>query len=110
MRVAAVVGCLAVVAVFVVVVTTGMVSSVVEGNKENTLRAADSGCNAALGPIQAGDVDKGRLDAARLNEQELAMASLIISIGRQRNIPPLGWQVAIQAAMTESRLTNVDHG
>jgi cell wall-associated NlpC family hydrolase len=35
---------------------------------------------------------------------------LIISIGKQRQLPPRAWQIAIQAGMTESRLRNLDYG
>lgn len=109
MRTAIVAG-VVLVAVVAAVMTAGMLSSVVQGSRQDTITQASFACNAALGPTQGQDANKGRQDAAALNEQELATAALIVSIGKQRNVPSLGWQVAIQAAMTESRLVNVDGG
>jgi hypothetical protein len=71
---------------------------------------ASLSCNAAVGPIPQDGSGNGQVDAARLSEEQRSVASLIISVGKQRNLPPLAWQVAIQAGMTESGLRNVNFG
>jgi hypothetical protein len=106
----AVVACVAFVVVVATLLISGVLSSVVGGNQQGTVLQANFVCNAGLGPMRGQDANKGKADAGSLNQQQLTMAALIVSIGKQRNIPPLGWQVAIQAAMTESRLTNIDAG
>ncbi|GLY54839.1 C40 family peptidase [Lentzea sp. NBRC 102530] len=67
-------------------------------------------CQSAVGPWTGGSQDQGRNDAARLNEEQRGIVTAIIGIGKQRQVPALGWQVAIQAGMTESGLRNLDHG
>lgn len=67
-------------------------------------------CNASLGPITAGPAGSGAADAAKLNEDQRQNVALIISIGKERQLPPLAWQIAIQAGMTESGLRNLDYG
>lgn len=74
------------------------------------LRAASS-CNAAIGPWNAADgAGKGEYDASRLNDEQRATVAKIISIGQERKLPALAWQVAIQAGMTESGLRSLDYG
>lgn len=72
--------------------------------------AATLTCNAALGPWNGDSADKGKRDAARLGPESRAIVAEIISIGGQRQISPRGWQIAIQAGMTESGLRNLDYG
>jgi len=67
-------------------------------------------CNAAQGPTPLDGSGRGPTDAGRLTDEQRATAALIISVGKQRNLPPLAWQVAIQAGMTESGLRNLHHG
>lgn len=45
-----------------------------------------------------------------LNAAQLGIASRIIALGSQRGLAPRAWQVAIQAGMTESHLTNLPGG
>jgi peptidoglycan DL-endopeptidase CwlO len=71
---------------------------------------ATMSCNASLGPITAGPAGSGAADAAKLNEDQRKNVALIISIGKDRQLPPLAWQVAIQAGMTESGLRNLNYG
>jgi hypothetical protein len=110
MRIALVVG-VVVAALFAVVLGSGAVSTVI-GETEKAQQAAtrNLACDAALGPWQGGSEAKGRLTAGRLDEQQRGLASLIISTGKQRNLPPLAWQIALQAAMTESGLRNLPYG
>ncbi|MEY7971012.1 C40 family peptidase [Saccharomonospora xinjiangensis] len=67
-------------------------------------------CNAALGPTQPGQQGRGGTDAANLTDEQLGTVSLIISIGKERELSPRAWQIAIQAGMTESGLRNVNYG
>lgn len=104
MRMAMLVAALAV-ALVVVMMTTSLISSVVG---PGGLQARNLGCIATIGPL--GDGGDGAAQATNLNEEQRRNAALIISIGKQRNLPTLAWQVALQAAMTESGLRNLGYG
>lgn len=67
-------------------------------------------CDAAIGPTQPGQRSRGAGDAANLDDEQRKIVSLIISIGKERGLPPRAWQVAIQAGMTESGLRNLYYG
>lgn len=113
MRIGMLVGVL-VVAMFAAVLTTGTVAKVVGDQAEMEAQLEAQGvtnlsCEAAIGPSQPGQ-GNGAVDAANLDEDQLAIVALIISIGKQRDISPRAWQVAIQAGMTESGLRNLTHG
>ncbi|GGP61540.1 C40 family peptidase [Saccharothrix coeruleofusca] len=103
----------AVVAVVAVAVTNG-VSTVISGTTPTEGGGAfgirNVGCNAAIGPWEGGGAEKGRHDASRLNEEQRGTVAKIISIGQERKLPPLAWQIAIQAGMTESGLRSLDYG
>ena len=94
---------------FLVTIT---VTSVVNTQQQalNLFRMAN--CNAAIGPWAdaVGDAAAGEGLAGRLSADQRGIAAQIISIGKGRQLPPLAWQVAIQAGMQESSLTNVTHG
>ncbi|HEU5471153.1 MAG TPA: C40 family peptidase [Actinophytocola sp.] len=110
MRAALAVGTLLIAAV-TAVVSTGAINTVVEEDRQNDIaRAMSLTCNAALGPVTSGPVGSGALDAGKLTEEQRGNVALIISIGRQRELPPLAWQVAIQAGMTESGLRSLNYG
>lgn len=96
--------------VFVIVVTTGVITNVVLGGAQATGQFVDTSCDAALGPFGGTDASQGAQAAGKLAADQRATVALIVSIGKQRNLPPLAWQVAIQAGMQESGLRNVDHG
>lgn len=100
----------AAVAIFTVVLSTGAINTVVGSNEQATAAAAGMSCDAALGPETSGPAGSGALDAARLNIQQRGIAGLIITIGKQRHLPPRAWQVAIQAGMTESGLRPLSYG
>ncbi|WP_447005806.1 C40 family peptidase [Saccharothrix isguenensis] len=101
----------AVVAVIVVAVTNG-VSTVINENtpSEEAANIRMASCNASIGPWTAGGEEKGRREAERLTDEQLTTVANIISIGRERQLPPLAWQIAIQAGMTESGLRSLDYG
>jgi len=102
----------ALVAVIVIAVTTSGVTQVISNSTDPAAGAniMRMGCNAAIGPWDAGGGDKGRHDASRLNEEQRNIVARIISIGQERQLPPLAWQVAIQAGMTESGLRPLNYG
>ena len=58
----------------------------------------------------AGDAAQGAQKAASLSPESLGISQRIIDVGRQRNLPPRAWQIAIQAGNTESSLTDIAHG
>jgi peptidoglycan DL-endopeptidase CwlO len=98
--------------VFVLVLVTGTVGSVVIGGEQQAADAAfqNSSCDASLGPGNIDGGADGATQAGQLNPGQQQIVAMIISIGKQQNLPALAWQVAIQAGMQESHLTNVDHG
>lgn len=109
MRIGILVGVL-VTAVFAAVLTTGTVAKVVGDQAQLEAQGVTNlSCEAAVGPSQPGQ-GNGEADAANLEEEQLAIVALIISIGKQRNMSPRAWQVAIQAGMTESGLRNLNYG
>jgi len=98
--------------VFLAALATGTVATMVSNEQE---RAAQGGignvsCEAAVGPSQPGQPGTGIADAQKLDEEQKGTVALIITIGKQRTMPPRAWQVAIQAGMTESKLRNLTHG
>jgi hypothetical protein len=102
----------ALVAIVVIAVATSGVTQVVSNstNPAVTGNFQLMGCNAAIGPWDAGGGAKGQADAARLNDEQRNIVARIISIGQERKLPPLAWQVAIQAGMTESGLRPLNYG
>jgi peptidoglycan DL-endopeptidase CwlO len=99
------------VAIFTAVLSTGAVNTVVgQDHAQDQLRVMSLSCNASLGPITAGPVGSAAADAARLNDEQRGTVALIISIGKQRQLPARAWQVAIQAGMTESGLRSLPYG
>lgn len=93
--------------VFVVVMVTAMVTSVFGGADSSAFDTAS--CDAALGPLPSGGGD-GAVDVRNLTDEQRRNAAQMISIGQERRMQPLAWQIAIQAAMTESGLRNLDYG
>lgn len=99
------------VAAFTTVLSTGAVNTVVgQDHAQDQLRVMSLSCNASLGPITAGPAGSGAGDATRLNDEQRGTVALIISIGKQRQLPARAWQVAIQAGMTESGLRSLPYG
>jgi murein DD-endopeptidase MepM/ murein hydrolase activator NlpD len=49
-------------------------------------------------------------DPRGLTSEQIANAKTIIDVGKQRDIPPYGWTVAIATAMQESTLRNLNYG
>ncbi|MBO0840242.1 MAG: C40 family peptidase [Sciscionella sp.] len=94
------------VALFAAVVVNGVLDSAIDGAQQSA--AASGGCDATLGPFTgSGD---GNAQAANLTAEQKQTVALIVSVGKKRNLPPLAWQVAIQAGMTESGLRNLTYG
>src|SRR5690349_10759503 len=112
MRVMLLIGALAM-AVVIAVATSG-VSQVVSNSTNPAVggNILKMGCNAAIGPWEASrdGAARGQADAARLNEEQRNIVARIISIGQERKLPPLAWQIAIQAGMTESGLRPLNYG
>ena len=102
----------AAVVVFVAVLLTGTLTNVVIGGSEQAAGAAyrNTSCDAALGPFTGSDATDGAGQAAELDAGQQQIVALIISLGKQRNLPALAWQVAIQAGMQESGLHNEPGG
>lgn len=71
--------------------------------------SGSSGCSNDLGPWTDA-ATSGQQNAATLNPSQTAIVQQIIGIGKQRNLPARAWQIAIQAGMTESHLTNLPFG
>ncbi|AUS77970.1 NlpC/P60 family protein [Actinoalloteichus sp. AHMU CJ021] len=67
-------------------------------------------CGPALGTWGGTDAGLGERDAAGLTEESLTITGQIITMGKQRDLSPRAWQIAIQAGMQESRLRNLTYG
>jgi peptidoglycan DL-endopeptidase CwlO len=99
------------VAIVVVIFSTGAINTMVnQDQRADQARALAMSCQATLGPVTSGQAGSGALDASHLSDEQRGTVALIISIGKQRSLPPLAWQVAIQAGMTESGLRSLDYG
>lgn len=99
---------IAVALVLAAILTTGAITSVVS-SRQNAQSVNLVSCNASIGPITAAG-SGGQMDASRLNDEQRDTVARIISIGKDRKLPPLAWQVAIQAGMTESGLRSLNYG
>lgn len=66
-----------------------------------------SGGSNCVGPFAASG---GQQNVATLDQSQQAVVQRIIDIGKQRGLPPRAWQIAIEAGMTESHLTNLPGG
>lgn len=112
MKSALVVGGLVVVVTVAVAGVSAVTQVVSQDQAADQARAMQAGvtCNATLGPITAGPAGSGAGDASKLNDEQRANVAMIIQIGKERQLPPLAWQIAIQAGMTESGLRNLNYG
>jgi hypothetical protein len=108
MRRAVILIVIAAVVVFVGVLLTGTLTNIVIGGSEQAAGAAfrNTSCDAALGPFTGSDATNGATQATQLDAGQQSIVALIISVGKQHNLPALAWQVAIQAGMQESGLHN----
>lgn len=70
--------------------------------------SAAGSSGSCLPTLAAGAAAGGNNTA--VNAEQRGNAGKIIAIGQQQHLPPRAWQVAIQAAQTESNLINVNHG
>ena len=110
MKSALVVGGLVAVITVAVIGTTAVTTVLEEERRSEAAQVQMASCNATLGPITSGPAGSGAEDAANLGEEARATVAQIIQIGKERELPPLAWQVAIQAGMTESGLRSLDYG
>lgn len=110
MRMGLLIGVVAV-ALAATAMTAGVVvNTVTDQQAEQAARLASADCDAAVGPTQPGQTATAAGQADGLTADQRQLVSLIISIGRQRDLPPRAWQIAIQAGMTESGLRNLNYG
>jgi peptidoglycan DL-endopeptidase CwlO len=85
---------------------TGVVAGLLGSSGSN--RALAMPCLPTLGP--SNDSGTSPVGPEALDEEQVAIATVIVGIGQQRQLPPRAWQVALQAGMTESRLHNLNYG
>lgn len=71
--------------------------------------SATPGSGSCLPTLVGAGVAAGG-QAAALTPEQRGNAAKIVAIGQQHHLPPRAWQVALQAAKTESNLVNVSHG
>lgn len=81
--------------IVLIAATTGSVVAVLTGTNE------PSGC-ATNTPTTT--------PVAGYGPDQLSNAATIVATGKQHNIPPQGWVIAISAALQESELRNLNHG
>jgi peptidoglycan DL-endopeptidase CwlO len=91
-----------------VVVYVAMTVAHVIGAAAQQAQASDMPCDATISTVSAGP--QGPQDAQHLDADQKQIAGRIIALGQQRHISPRGWQVALQAGMTESGLRNLPYG
>ncbi|HWE90662.1 MAG TPA: C40 family peptidase [Pseudonocardiaceae bacterium] len=94
------------------VVLVGTIADVVIGGAQQAAGLAyqNTSCDASLGPFTLVDATSGGSAAASLTSDQQSTVAQIIAIGKQRKLPPLAWQVAIQAGMQESGLRDLPYG
>jgi cell wall-associated NlpC family hydrolase len=67
-------------------------------------------CGSVLASTDPREAPRVAVHASDLDEEQRRIVELIIAIGKQRQLPPRAWLIAIQAGMTESRLHNLPYG
>lgn len=72
--------------------------------KNPVAQAAPTSCVATLAAGAGGP------QAQTLDDEQRGVVASIIAIGKQRQLIPRAWQIAVQAGKTESNLHNLDHG
>ena len=65
---------------------------------------------AGTGGTDCASVDGTAAGLAGYRPDQMTNAATIVAVGKQLTVPPLGWVVAIAAALQESGLVNLDHG
>lgn len=96
-----------VVVVSVAVSMTGVMTSILGGGTQ--LSGGGGLCDLFAVWSGAGK-DQGQQQAAQLDDESKQIAAMIISVGKEKQLPPRAWQVALQAGKVESNLHNADHG
>ncbi|NKQ57375.1 C40 family peptidase [Amycolatopsis sp. K13G38] len=99
-------------ALFAAIATTTVVVKVVTDQQQAAQAQGYSNvsCDAAVGPTTPGQQQTAQGQAANLAPESKQIVQMIVQIGKQRNLSPRAWQVAIQAGMTESGLRNLSYG
>ena len=111
MKSAVVVGGLVVVVTVAVAGVSAVTQVVSQDQAADQARAMSLDCNATPRPDHGGPGRQRRGTTRRSSTTTSARTSrMIIQIGKERQLPPLAWQVAIQAGMTESGLRNLNYG
>lgn len=110
MRIGWLIGSVVAVVLTVVLAVTGVVTVIGTHQQVQAAGISDSSCDAVIGPSEPGQRAMGVVDAGKLTDEQRGIVALIISIGKQRELPPRAWQIAIQAGMTESGLRNLNYG
>jgi cell wall-associated NlpC family hydrolase len=100
---------LVVVAAFGSLIAVGAISTLL-GGLTGGPGLGGAPCGSVLAAADPRDAPPVVMGADDLDDEQRGIVELIIAIGKQRNLPPRAWQVAIQAGMTESRLHNLDYG
>jgi len=74
--------------------------------------ATTSSTNSEFGwclPQSSTDEDESDASVAGLDQEQADNAGIIITVGRDLNVPPRGWVIAIATALQESGLRNLPH-
>jgi cell wall-associated NlpC family hydrolase len=67
-------------------------------------------CGSVLASTDPREAPQVAVRVSDLDAEQRSIVEQIITIGKQRRLPPRAWQIAIQAGMTESRLHNLPYG
>lgn len=76
----------------------------------NTQLSGGGGLCDLLGVWGGGGENQGQQEAAQLDDESKQTAAMIISIGKEKQLPPRAWQIALQAGKVESNLHNLSYG
>lgn len=70
----------------------------------------DQASPTAPAATPSGVVPSGPPQVPGYTDEQLGNATAIITVGRQKNVPPRGWMIAVATALQESSLINLPEG
>lgn len=94
----------ALVLVIVLTVGIGLVRVFLGGSGNDAGTAAEGGCTVS------GSATTQVVSVQGLDAEQTRNAQTIVAVGRQLQVPPKGWVIALAVAITESELRNVNYG
>ena len=72
--------------------------------------AGQNGALAAVGGLDVRGVEGAAESVSQLGQEQLQNAQVIVQVGKELNVPPYGWVIALATALQESGLRNLPYG